>query len=117
MLIRYLFDMNISSLFFTRPSSKSFSENVNISKQESSQLNMDDTASANEPTEQILNQNNTAAQSNKIVEGMNQISVNDMGVLQLRDLSQYRAELDNFFTLVEFRYLLKKSQQFFVGLR
>jgi hypothetical protein len=31
---------------------------------------MDDTVSANEPTEQILNQNNTAAQSNKIVEGM-----------------------------------------------
>ncbi len=66
MLIRYLFDMNILSLFFTRPSSKSFSENVNISKQESSQLNMDDTASANEPTEQILNQNNTAAQSRGI---------------------------------------------------
>ena len=40
-----------------------------------------------------------------------------MGVLQLRDLSQYRTELDNFFTLVEFRYLLEKSQQFFVGLR
>ena len=43
---------------------------VNLSKQKSSQLNMNDTVSANEPTEQILNQNNTVAQSNKIVEGM-----------------------------------------------
>ncbi len=43
---------------------------VNLSKQKSSKLNMDDTVSANEPTEQILNQNNTVAQSNKIVEGM-----------------------------------------------